>query len=97
MSVTKTGWIIAAAAAAAFAAGCAGHHSDTAGASCAGEPAVAAAHACKGTSECKAKVAKHHHRHHAEKAVKTEKVEGDAVKDKDTSAPAKEEGDAAVK
>ena len=97
MSVTKTSWIIATAAAVAFAAGCSGHHVDTAGASCAGEPAVVATHGCKGKSECKAKVAKHHHRHHAEKAMKTEKVEGDVAKDKDTSAPAKEEADAAAK
>jgi len=78
MSVTKTGWIIAAAAAAAFAAGCAGQgqgHVDNMGASCAGEPAIAATHGCKNVSECKQKVVKHH-RHHVEKKVKTE-VDGD--------------------
>lgn len=102
MSVTKTGWIIAAAAAAAFAAGCAGQgqgHGDNMGASCAGEPAVAATHGCKNMAECKAKVAKHHHhRHHAEKAMKAEgdaAKDGNDVKDKDAATPAKEEGDAA--
>lgn len=99
MSVTKTGWIIAAAAAAAFAAGCAGQgqgHGDAMGASCAGEPAMAATHGCKNMAECKQKVVKHHRHHHAEKAVK---AEADAAKD--AAAPAdenkKEEGDAAAK
>lgn len=75
MSVSKTGWIIAAATAAAFAAGCAGQgqgHMDNVGASCAGE-SVPVAHPCKNPSDCKtAKVVKRHHRHHTEKVMKKE-------------------------
>jgi hypothetical protein len=85
MSVTKTGWVIAAATAVAFAAGCAGQgHSDNMGASCAGEPAIAAKHDCKGTAECKAKskVAKHH-RHH--KKIVKEKAEDEHVAKEDAS------------
>ena len=78
MSVSKTGWIIAAATAAAFAAGCAGqsHNNDNAGASCAGEPAVAATHSCKGMAECKSRAgcttAKVRHHHHHAKKVRDE-------------------------
>ena len=98
MSVTKTGWVIAAATAVAFAAGCAGQgHNDNMGASCAGEPAIAATHGCKGVSECKskAKVAKHH-RHH-KKAMKAEDenaAKEEASKDASKDEAAKE-GEAA--
>ena len=92
MNVTKTGWVIAATVAAAFAAGCATQGQTAPAGSCGAEPAVAATHACKNVAECKAKVAKHHHHHrHAAKAVKTEKVDADVAVDATTPA----EGDAA--
>ena len=94
MSVTKTGWIIAAATAAAFAAGCGGQgHGDNMAASCAGEPAMVATHGCKNSAECKqakAKVVKHHHKKMVKETTTTKETTEDASKD-----AAKEEGDAA--
>lgn len=87
MSSLKTGWIIAAATAAAFAVGCAGQGHADLGASCAGEPAMPAKHGCKGVAECKAKVVKHHH--HA-KVAKQEKVKDE---DTTTTTTTKEETD----